>query len=485
MATYQIKYGDTLSGIAKSNNTDVNTLMSLNPYIKDPNKIYAGNSLNLPTVQPAKPVQSTVQPTTQPTVQATTNTQPVTTQPVVQPTQPIQNNNGGNPQTNAIISGEIPNYSFPAINVPQTSEQYKSEYSDAINQIANQILNMRFSYNPEEDDLLQQATQYATQNTFESMNSKGILNSSMTAERVAKVVSDLIPQYENMARQEFEASFSRMINVANLIMNMDDRSFTIWKDARDQKWKEQEATYSKLQDSIQNAWERIDQLGYVDNESALILNIPAGTLSKDAREAKEAYERQIEEWNRQHEIEVKTEKELLKLKNQLQTEEWNRQHQIEVQTEKELLQFKNELAKDEYQAKLQMEAMYGGNNANTVDLSDYDAIVKNRFVTKNFNDQYEVTDNDALWNYLKGEYESGRLSENDALTIISKYNVVDPADKLSDGAQRWYDSLVSIENSRNRKTPESELRTGLQQAINQGALTQEEAQKILKQRGYN
>lgn len=86
-------------------------------------------------------------------------------------------------------------------NYPNT--EYKSQYAGAVNQLANQILNMRFSYNPNEDDLLQQAAKYTTQNTFESMNNKGILNSSLTAERVARVVGELIPTYEKMARDEF------------------------------------------------------------------------------------------------------------------------------------------------------------------------------------------------------------------------------------------------------------------------------------------
>lgn len=81
---------------------------------------------------------------------------------------------------------------YPEITIPTNTNtiegQYKSNYSDAINQIASSILNSRFSYNPNEDDLLKQASQYVTQNTFEAMNSKGILNSSMTAERVAQVV---------------------------------------------------------------------------------------------------------------------------------------------------------------------------------------------------------------------------------------------------------------------------------------------------------
>lgn len=48
MATYKIKSGDTLSGIASKYNTTVSTLMSLNPYITNANLIYAGKTLNLP-----------------------------------------------------------------------------------------------------------------------------------------------------------------------------------------------------------------------------------------------------------------------------------------------------------------------------------------------------------------------------------------------------------------------------------------------------
>lgn len=45
---YQIKSGDTLSQIAQTNKTDVNALLKLNPSIKNPNLIIAGQSLNLP-----------------------------------------------------------------------------------------------------------------------------------------------------------------------------------------------------------------------------------------------------------------------------------------------------------------------------------------------------------------------------------------------------------------------------------------------------
>jgi LysM repeat protein len=46
---YQIQYGDTLSEIAAANNTTVANLMELNPHIENPNMIFAGDHLVIPT----------------------------------------------------------------------------------------------------------------------------------------------------------------------------------------------------------------------------------------------------------------------------------------------------------------------------------------------------------------------------------------------------------------------------------------------------
>ncbi len=47
MNSYTIQYGDTLSGIASKTGKSIQELMSLNPSITDPNKIYAGRTLSL------------------------------------------------------------------------------------------------------------------------------------------------------------------------------------------------------------------------------------------------------------------------------------------------------------------------------------------------------------------------------------------------------------------------------------------------------
>lgn len=60
MSTYDIKSGDTLGGIATANNTNVQALQTANPNITDPNKIYAGQTLTLPTID-AKTLTSPTQ----------------------------------------------------------------------------------------------------------------------------------------------------------------------------------------------------------------------------------------------------------------------------------------------------------------------------------------------------------------------------------------------------------------------------------------
>src|SRR3990167_9971089 len=62
MSTYTIKSGDTLSQIAAKQGTTVTKLMAANPQIKDPNKIYAGASLTVPTTTTTKTTTPTVTP---------------------------------------------------------------------------------------------------------------------------------------------------------------------------------------------------------------------------------------------------------------------------------------------------------------------------------------------------------------------------------------------------------------------------------------
>jgi len=55
MDTYTIAPGDTLSGISAAKGIGMNDLLAANPHITDPNKIYAGATLNLPRAAAPSP----------------------------------------------------------------------------------------------------------------------------------------------------------------------------------------------------------------------------------------------------------------------------------------------------------------------------------------------------------------------------------------------------------------------------------------------
>lgn len=77
MATITIQKGQTLSGLAQQHGTTVNDILKANPSIKNPNLIYAGSSLNVPTTPKTPPVAPGVSvPPPSPTGTPTT---PVTT----------------------------------------------------------------------------------------------------------------------------------------------------------------------------------------------------------------------------------------------------------------------------------------------------------------------------------------------------------------------------------------------------------------------
>lgn len=159
--------------------------------------------------------------------------------------------------------------------------EYKSVYDTTINDIVNELLTSRFTYDPSDDKALLKAQQYATNSVYESMNAKGILDSTMTAQIVTNTVNELIPVYEKMSKEEFYNNIERLQSMANLVINLDDRQYQRWQDNVQNKLD----YYSAKKDEINYQWDRVNKLGYVDNEASIVLGVAPGTMSPSMREA--------------------------------------------------------------------------------------------------------------------------------------------------------------------------------------------------------
>lgn len=197
------------------------------------------------------------------------------------------------------------------MNIPAYESPYIQEIQNAL-----QNVQQEFQYDPATDTALQQAQAQAQQSALNQLASRGIMGGSIAQERVAKVTSQLIPQYEQLAFQRYQQGIDnqfRMINtlseldnkayrtyqdqvdramvISDMMMGMADREYSMFKDILNANFESKIASYEAYlrqvemkQMEIANAWDRVNELGYVDNQTSIILGVAPGTLSKGARE---------------------------------------------------------------------------------------------------------------------------------------------------------------------------------------------------------
>ncbi len=207
------------------------------------------------------------------------------------------------------------------------AQPYVSQYAPQVESVISEIMTRQFNYDPAKDAQAQLAIKEMTRNVLETMNSRGILNSTITENQVQQGVADLLPQYQQIAKQAFqdegnvlmsqvdmlmgvdETQYGRyqdegakLAKVLDTVMQMDETQYKRWTDAYERRYQTQKdetaAAAAKVEaerKKISDAWERTSELGYVDNTSSITLGVPAGTLSKEAREAKQEAEQRLAE----------------------------------------------------------------------------------------------------------------------------------------------------------------------------------------------
>ena len=186
--------------------------------------------------------------------------------------------------------------------------EYSFAYMQGINDITNGILSLlgqygNFQYDPYSDPALQMAQGYAVSSIKEQMNSTGMYYSSMTQSAITRAINELIPVYEQMAKDEILQNINLLQSTASYLLNLEQAQFDMWASQIElQMLKNQER-----REEIQHAWDRVNNLGYVDNEASLILGVDVGTLSPEIRKAIMAEEAELRKIDYQYKIDKKLE----------------------------------------------------------------------------------------------------------------------------------------------------------------------------------
>lgn len=191
---YTIQYGDTLNSIARRNGVSVQQLLAANPGITDPNKIYAGKSLNLPGAG------ANTAPT--PAVKPTAPTAPAT------PAAPVPPATGQQKTIGEVANSLVPD--MPAED-PQLASYYQSQgklVNDQVDEAAIRKQTME-RYGTQFDAIRAAAAQKAAEFKRLGQNQLG-QNAAMQAR--AGVIGSNFQTAEN---DRVNASTNELINAAN------------------------------------------------------------------------------------------------------------------------------------------------------------------------------------------------------------------------------------------------------------------------------
>lgn len=282
--TYTIKAGDTLSAIAKQYGTDWRTLYSANKDTigANPNMISPGQTLSLPGTEPV----------------SATPAAPAAPAPVA-PTAPT------GPDVSAILAS-----------VPQATTNTYGVTPEA----------EPFTWNQDEDASFQRHMKQGSASIMQEMVNRGVVNSTTTTSQLASLLGQAAPEFEQAAYSRWSNEQQRAMQRAQFLAGIDQTAFTQEQALQDNAYQlsnylgqlndddygaykssvtatqsQRAADLKAVQDyytaqktALESTMARVNQLGYVDNDAALVLGVSVGTPAAQANTAITSKQRELQ-----------------------------------------------------------------------------------------------------------------------------------------------------------------------------------------------
>lgn len=275
------------------------------------------------------------------------------------------------------LLGELQNAEIP---------QYTDQTKNYINSVFN--LNQQpKTYDAENDPLVKLAREQVQKSVMDMANKRGFAYGSYESDIVRQQMDKLSGQFEQIAYDQNADFLNRQIGLANTMMKwekmqfdrkknaiellrtkldffntLDNREFQIFKVMLDQRnmqrqlgLKEKRIEFQVKQQNIENALTRLDNLGYVDNESSIVLGFPVGTKAKWVQEAAMKQQQALDKMAKENEyniakqnLDFQMEKELAGLKNRLDEQSKMKYLSMEYNYKKELLAIEQSYNEQKY-----------------------------------------------------------------------------------------------------------------------------------------
>jgi len=198
--------------------------------------------------------------------------------------------------------------SLTALQTPTPPQvPYQEQLADILGQLRERV---EAPFRPEDypgyealRELAEREAQQASLRALEELNARGVLGSTMAAEAVAQAQQDAMLRMMPVILER--AYGMRQDEIANL-MNLLEAYRGLGAEEYARQWQAAQWTYEQQlqaalravemeQARVRAAWDRVKMLGYVDNEASVVLGLPVGTPSFQARKAAE---------DRMHELEM-------------------------------------------------------------------------------------------------------------------------------------------------------------------------------------
>ena len=180
----------------------------------------------------------------------------------------------------------------PAVPAAPTQQQtYQTGVNDILTQLKQKVSGPQdvtaSPYYQSSLKAAQQGADTASRQAMETLNTRGILNSTIAGDRVAQIqqqnMTQTIPALIEKAYKMQEGEFGNLLNMLNAYSGLENQQYSRDRQAELDKITIEDKKLAQEQKKLSDAWNRVKNLGYVDNIASISLGIPVGTSSYEAQ----------------------------------------------------------------------------------------------------------------------------------------------------------------------------------------------------------